>query len=308
MKNSNLDAFLIIAFLIFVMLVTPRDNTRKQNSFWAVSTSTISSSSLKESSSRDLLKDYPDIEISIDEGNASYAYQPHQEYITLYNEGEGPINITGWKLRNGKDKRSYEVYGKLQRFSADIALIPQGSLILMPSGESAKKDIVLAPGEKAVITTGKPGASSPYAITSFKENTCTGYLENLEDYAFRPALQNNCPRPREEPGLLNMDAKCRKFVEKLSSCRTPEFDRLDEEGYPCETCVDGENLSSSCAKYVKEHFSYKGCLAHHAGDQNFSSGRTWRIFLGRSWEMWAEDYESIELFDRFDNLISSESY
>jgi hypothetical protein len=311
---GNLDAYLILAFLIFVLIVTPRGKDGK-GFFGLNSTSTASRSSessnrtsYSSSNSNSSRGTESGPEIDIDEGNADRAYQPYQEYIVLENDGDTAVNITGWKLRNGKDKRAYSVYGSLQRFSADVALIPQGTLLLQPKGDSLQQDIILGPNEEAIVTTGITGVRSPYRIQSFKENICTGYIEKLDDYAFQPALQNSCPDPSQEPGLDALDIPCRKFVESLSSCKTPKFDRVDEDGYACDTCLDGEVLTHACAAYIKRHFSYDGCIAYHAGDPDFSSVGRWRIFLGRGWEMWAEDYESIELFDRFDNLVSSESY
>jgi hypothetical protein len=245
--------------------------------------------------------------ISLGSGNASYSYQPYEEYITIENRGDSPVNITGWQLRNGKDKRQYYLGGSLQRFSADLAAIPQALRYLPTSGSGAYQNVVLERGERAIVTTGLPGIRSPYPVTSFKENICSGYLENMPEYAFVPPLTNNCPRPALEPGVEALDSQCRDFISTLSSCQIPRFDKKDQSGEPCDNCVNGRKISSPCVSFIKEHFTYRGCLAYHGGDANFS-GRTWRVFLGRGWEMWAEDYESIELFNTAGQLVDFQNY
>ena len=248
-----------------------------------------------------------EIEVSLSLGNASRAYQSFEEYIVVNNRGREPINITGWYLKNAKDRRPYNIGGELRYFVSDIAYIGKATPFLSPSGNNIMLDIILDRGERAIITTGNIAVQTPYKIVSFKENICSGYLENMEEYNFTPSLSRDCPRPSEESGLDRLDVECRKFVERLSSCRTPEFDTRDEDGSICRNCVNGTPLSNACVAYIKERFSYAGCIAHHVNDEDFY-GDTWRIFLSRGWEMWAEEYETIEIFDRFGRLISSRSY
>lgn len=310
--TGNLDAVVILAFLALIILISPQGRgSSTGSSVGRFFSPTLSSSGSGEISSETIgsaPSNFSSRGLSLSSGNASSVYQPYEEYIVLENNSDTAVNITGWQLKNGKDKRTYDRGGNLQRFSADIAFIPQATLSLSPTGGSVMQDVVLDKGERAVITTGSSGIQSPYRITSFKENMCTGYLERLDDYAFSPSLDTSCPRPSEEPGVASLDRACRDFIRSFPSCTTPEFDPREQSGDTCETCIDGQRLSSACAAFIKTHFSYHGCLAYHAGDPNFSSGDTWRIFLGRSWEMWAEDYESIELFDRSGNLVSSRSY
>lgn len=311
---GNLEGIFIIIFLIFIMLVTPRSTGPNRGLFSSPTVTGVSSASNFSSGTslrgsiegQTVSSSYRTV--AVGQGNASYEYQPYKEYITVENWGDKPVNITGWTLKNGKDRRTYDLQGQLQRFSADVARIPQAAPLLLPSGGSPLQDVVLARGERAVITTGTVGVTSPYRITSFKENACTGYLEYHPDYAFDPPLQISCPQPSREPGIEGLETSCRLFIETLSSCTTPVFDAKDDKGDSCETCIRGERLSSSCAAFIKEHFSYRGCVAYHAGDPGFSSGRTWRVFLGRGWEMWAENYETIELFDAQGLLAAFQNY
>lgn len=245
--------------------------------------------------------------ISLGTGNASYSYQPYEEYITIDNRGRESVDITGWQLRNGKDKRAYDIGGSLKYFPADTAFIGQAATFVSSSGLNKFQNVVLKESETAIITTGSVGSQVPYKIVSFKENICSGFLEDLPEYTFTPPLERNCPRPADEPGVNALDTECRKFIERMASCRTPEFNTRDREGEICYNCVDGRLLSSSCVAFIKNHFNYGSCIANHANNLNFS-GRTWRIFLGRGWEMWAEDYETIMLFDQLERLVDERSY
>ena len=295
-----MDALFILAFVIFVMFATSREEKGWSNSSpsfnWSSGGSTIQTSSIGAYRS-----------LALNSGNASYEDEAYKEYIELDNWGDTNLNITGWTLKNGKDKRTYASGDSLQQFSADVATIPQGTKLLRAQGGSAMGDIVLEPGERAIITTGYIGVNSPIQITSFKETSCTGYIEGLPEYAFTPTLSTSCPSPSREPGLANLDRDCQDYISGLSSCNTPEWSAKDSNGETCTTCIRGRRLSNQCAAFIKEHFSYQGCVAYHASDKDFSK-KTWRIFLGRAWQMWSDKYETINIFDRAGNLVTGREY
>ncbi|MDO8565082.1 MAG: hypothetical protein Q7R67_00415 [bacterium] len=313
--EGDLDGIVILAVLLIIIWVTPKSHTPSETGIWTPG-ATISSYGTDNNTSRGTVSgttlssagaSRSAQSVSLGTGNASYSYQPYEEYVTIENYGRNPIDITGWQLKNGKDQRPYNLGGTLQRFSADIAVIPRATLFLSPTGQSALSNVVLGDGEKAIVTTGGVSVTSPYRIVSFKENICTGYIETHPDYAFTPSLTQNCPRPLDEPGVKNLPTECRDFMNTLSSCRIPEFGGKDSEGEYCENCVQGKLLPSSCVAFVREHFTYQGCVANHRNDPGFE-GRTWRIFLGRGWEMWNKDYESIELFDNLGQLVDFKNY
>ena len=287
--ESEVAGILVLAILILIVLISPKSTSTNTGSAWQLGPGTEISKSQENYGSGAVNYDAtkPQVvnsnykgNISISSGNASYTYQPYEEYIALDNYSSSPINITGWQLRNGKDRRTYYNGGSLQRFSADIATIPQATAFLSPTGNFSFQDVILKDGERVIITTGTIGVNTPYKIVSFKENMCTGYIEALSDYTFSPPLTQNCPRPGSDLGVSSLDIQCRTFINNLSSCRTPEFNPTTKDGASCNTCVNGTLLSSQCADFVKEHYNYKGCVAYHSSDTNFS-GRTWRIFLGR---------------------------
>ena len=299
MKNDNLIGVVILIVLIVVVIAMPKgpqNSSSNSNSY--IPGKSVTPITLESSYTKD---------ISISTGNAAYAYQPYEEYITIYNRSRNPIDITNWQLRNAKDERAYDIGGSLRYFAEDRATIGQATLILSPTGNNFFQDVVLGAGETAIVTTGKIGSQVPYKIVSFKENMCSGYLEDLPEYAFTPTLNRNCPRPADEPGLEAQDSECRKYIERMQSCHTPKFDTRDKDGDICTNCVDGKPLSNSCVAFIKNHFNYGSCIAYHAGDAKFS-GQTWRVFLGQSGEMWAKDYETIKLFDLLGKLVTSRSY
>src|SRR5688500_2922125 len=125
--SSNMEAMAILlgVFLIMITGVSHRDSDSSpllpdassggQNTSNAVTQSAPTSGS-----------------ISISSGNASYAYQPYEEYISIYNSGNTSVDITGWRLQNAKDTRPYDQGGTLRRLSADSVTIPRAALLLSP--------------------------------------------------------------------------------------------------------------------------------------------------------------------------------
>lgn len=299
--NSNMEGVIILAILIVIVIIMPKGPQSSK-------TNNPQSNRTNSSGENVVTSKSPEAQnISLSTGNASYAYQSYEEYITLYNRGRNSVDITGWQLKNGKDKRAYSLGGELKYFPRDTASIPRATLFVSPAGNNLLQNVVLESGETAIITTGLITSQLPYKIISFKENICSGYLEDMPEYEFTPSLSRNCPRPADEIGVKELDTECRNFINRMSSCRTPEFETRDRDGDICHSCVDDKPLSSSCVAFIKNHFNYNSCIANHRNDPEFL-GKTWRIFLGKGWEMWAKQYETIELFDLFGKLVTSRSY
>ncbi len=308
---------LLAIFLLFILPKTPPGPTTNLPSLSGKTYPTeYQSPNTNEPNTNNVVKNSSfSNTISIYSGNAPYSYQPADEYITLTNNSDKPITLTGWALQNAKGDRTYVLGGSVQRYVSDSVVIPTGVHILSPTGNNQLENIVLKPSESAVVTTGSIGVVTPYKIVSFKENLCTGYIQNLPDYSFTPPLQSNCVSPRNEPGVRNLDTQCQDYISSMSSCHTPKYDTVDtqgrtadRQGNTCNGCVDGNNtLSNSCISFIKAHFSYQGCLAYHQNDSNFSS-RNWRIYLNKQWELWAKSYETISLFDAYEKLVNYQSY
>jgi hypothetical protein len=210
--------------------------------------------------------------------NASSS-NPSNEYVQLSlspNAGT-PVSITGWQFVS-------EATGK-------AAVIPRGTAIPTSGIVNAQQPIVLSPGERAIITTGR----SPIG-TSFRENICTGYFETFQD--FSPSLPQNCPSPRDElekyyQGTYIRDASCLDFVNRQSRCQAVLF--------PPRT------LSQACRTFVLEHLNYNGCVRSHQNDPDFN-GATWRIYLGLNKHLWRDRYEVVKLWDSERRTVDAFSY
>lgn len=244
--------------------------------------------------------------IKIGRGNGSNEDSPRYEYVTLKNVSDSErINITGWSLKNGKDKKYYPVNDKQVKGTSNKVAIPKGTLIFVPNGINPQEDIVLNPKDEAIITTG-----APFGVkTSFRENICSGYIQEAEDYNYRPSLNMNCPSPQDEKDVDSLDDTCYKFVSRMSSCHTPEFKSvvyINRE--PFTGYVDNVgNLTYSCKEFIKKNYNYNSCVLNHLSDEDFFE-KKWRVFLSFPWELWAKDRETITLYDSEGKVVDEIVY
>ena len=246
--------------------------------------------------------------ISIGSGNASYEIDPFSEYIVLEARGDEKINISGWSLKNSKDTKTYEISGNTIHFNIDSMMIPKAATYISPTGNNNFVDIVLDAGDRVIVSSGTLGINSPYKIINFRENKCSGYLEKLPEYKFIPSLETNCPSLKREVGFNDLNQQCKDYVSTISSCHTPKFNGSNQKGEVCSGCVDNKaNLSNSCVNFIRQHSSYEMCINDHKNDSDFNY-RTWRIFLGRSFEMWSKSDETISLLDNMGKLVNYISY
>jgi hypothetical protein len=209
------------------------------------------------------------------------ATDPEQEYVTLYASGSQSVDITGWRLVSGSSGRG--------------ARIPEGAALPSRGRVNDTGRIILNPGEEAIVITGE----SPNGV-SFKENMCTGYLEQSQ--TFYPALQTQCPAPYEEfdrffTGNELRDQKCYDRVRSTSSCMTP----------------DDDGMSGACLRLIDEYLSYNGCVEKHRNDSRFA-GRTWRIYLeyedrdGDPAELWKPNRDAVKLIDADGKTVDLHTY
>lgn len=203
---------------------------------------------------------------------------PDGEYVVINysSSGRTPLSTSGWKLVSNESKKS--------------ALIPQGASTPRSGRVNTLASITLSPGEQMIVVSGR----SPVGI-SFRENKCTGYFEERQD--FHPALFLNCPTPSQEfsrfyRGDDNTDS-CINYVRSIPYCAT-------------ETRTS-TSVSSSCEQFVEEHLNYNSCVDAHQGDADFN-GTVWRVFLGERNELWRRDRETILLLDAENKVIDALTY
>lgn len=207
---------------------------------------------------------------------------PDREYLTLsLNKNSAPVNISSWYL---------ESYVTEKRVA-----IPDGTEIFKAGGAlNQTRPIILKPGGRAFLITGE----SPVGV-SLKENSCTGYLREDED--FYPRLSYNCPYPKElmeRYGDIELDDdSCYDFVSRVGRCRTIEDDdeRLD-------------SISGKCERFIKTYLNYNSCVEAFSWRTDFYDEDDWYIYFERDEEKWRRKREIIRLIDEFDEVVAVLEY
>lgn len=204
---------------------------------------------------------------------------PGNEYVELsvaQNAGV-PVDLTGWTIESGA--------------TGNAAVIPKGTEVPTSGIVNAIQDIVLNPGESAVLVSGQ----SPIGA-SFRENKCTGYFGDFQ--TFSPPLPQNCPDPSDELDSFYgadyiRDEECIDYVKTLSRCQA--------------ALTPPAGASSACQSFIINYLNYNGCVTAHQNDADFE-GDTWRIYLGRSTSMWRTQNEVVKLIDASGNTVDEFSY
>lgn len=204
---------------------------------------------------------------------------PRNEYVEIsVSQNAGiPINLSEWTLASDA--------------SGSSVIIPKGTEVPTSGVVNAAQDIVLAPGERALIISGQ----SPIGA-SFRENKCIGYFSTFQ--RFSPPLPQNCPDPSSELSSFYgtdyiRDASCIDYVNKLSRCQVALSPPV--------------NISGACQSFSVKYFNYNGCVDAHKNDADFD-GDTWRIYLGRTGSMWRTRHEIVKLLDVHGKTVDAFSY
>ena len=204
---------------------------------------------------------------------------PANEYVQLSvaQNASVPVVVSGWKLVS-------EATGK-------VAVIPKGTRVPTSGIVNQMQDIVLTPGERAIIVSGRPPIG-----TSFRENKCTGYLSTFQQ--FSPSLPLNCPAPQDEFDAFYgpysvRDPDCIDYVDTLSRCQAVLFPSTDR--------------TRACRAFVVQHLNYNGCVTTHRNDPDFD-GSVWRIYLGRDKHLWRSEHEVVKLLDANNRTVDAFSY
>lgn len=204
---------------------------------------------------------------------------PGNEYVELsvaQNAGV-PVDLTGWTL--------------LSEATGAAAVIPKGTEVPTSGIVNDVQDIVLTPGENAILVSGQ----SPIGA-SFRENKCIGYFSDFQ--TFSPPLPQDCPEPSDQLDSFYginyiRDEACIDYVKTLSRCQV--------------ALTPPAGTSSACQSFVVNYLNYNGCLNAHQNDADFE-GDTWRIYLGRSTSMWRTQNEVVKLLDAKGNTVDEFSY
>jgi hypothetical protein len=215
-------------------------------------------------------------------GNVSETV-PKYEHLLLEasEENTSGITISGWKIE------SY--------VSDEEAIIPKGDRVLEDPYKPIKESIVLLPGETAYLVTG-----DTFLNISFRENICTGYLD--ERGTIYPSLGTSCPAPIDEMeasgeiGRGNDD--CYDFVETIGVCETPSKKVVD----------DTPRLGGTCRDFVLETLNHDDCVRLHKNDPLFTEEGYWLIYLEESTDLWRDEREIIRLLDTEGRVVDVIEY
>ena len=251
-------------------------------------------------------------QVEIRRGSAAKTYQPGEEYIILEagRRNKEAINITGWVLENNASKRLHPTSGTAFKGISKRISIPAGSNYFLARQGETTSSILLEPGFRAIVTTGTvPNIFDIPIKVSFRTNICTGYLNDITNYDFKPTLKRNCPDPEKELSQVVLENKCYDYIDSLRRCHTPDTDSFrNRDGELVTKHLDKvTGLSNQCRSFVFGHYSYHSCIANHLSDPDFL-GTEWRIYLKQNFELWVEDHEVITLYDAQNRLVDQLSY
>lgn len=195
------------------------------------------------------------------------------EYVILSATGSGSVSLAGWSLRS--------------RETGQGAVLPAAAEVPSSGNVNTLAAVSLAPGQQAIVSSGR----SPVGV-SFRENLCTGYFEERQD--FKPALPQSCPTPYQELTRFaqGYSEQCAAYIRSFAYCGTDSDER---------------SPGGSCEAFAEEYLNYNGCVDAHAQDSNFA-GTTWRIFLGSGDELWRNNRDVIDLIDANGTVVDSLSY
>ena len=205
-----------------------------------------------------------------------------EEYVELSvaDNASAPVDITGWILGSGA--------------TGNEAVIPRGTAVPTSGVVNATSDIVLNPGDSAIVVSG----ISPVGA-SFRENKCIGYFGSAQ--TFTPPLPTDCPSAADELTMFYgkpyiHDPTCIDYADSLAPCQIP-------------TPAGSAPLSLACQDFLETHLNYNDCVITHGNDSDFA-GTIWHIYLGRANDqpLWRENHEVVELLDRNDYTVDAFTY
>jgi len=190
------------------------------------------------------------------------------------------------------DAKKSEVLSGLSLKSGALGIsviIPDATTIPLQGVVYRTEPVKLNPGDRAIISTGR----SPLG-TSFEVNLCSGYLNQFQEYV--PDLRRDCPTPIDELKLAGPynESMCRDFVDSIPRCTTSRT-------------APPSTLSSSCRAFVIEKLTYNSCVTRHKNDTDFLTGE-WRLFLGRTEELWKNKQEIIRLMNTKGETLDAITY
>lgn len=202
------------------------------------------------------------------------------EFVTLEAnyQNTAPVSLAGWTLQSAVT-------------SVRVPL-PQAAPLFIGGVLNAASPVTLSPGEQAIVVSGR----SPVGV-SFRENKCTGYLNELQ--SFVPQLERNCPVPADDLSITaeNIRAygdECIDYAKNLAQCHFPGLDQAP-------------SVLPDCKALLLNRFSYNGCVQSHKLDTGFQS-KTWRLYFGVGTNLWRDTHDVVRLLDEEGRTVDVLTY
>lgn len=198
---------------------------------------------------------------------------PEYEYIYIdaATSNGSAVDLSGWSVES--------------LVSRTRVYFPPAVLLLKMAAQNVTSPVYLAPGEYAILHTGRSPVGS-----SFHTNRCIGYLEQFND--FTPHLPYSCPHPSE---ILPAT------VENIRAYGSECVDFFASTAQQCTTYVTAmpAELLPVCRELVAHKLNYNTCLSDvYSGEgyDVFNNGG-WYLYLNNTAELWNNEYEILRLLD-----------
>lgn len=308
----DLFMFVGLIVLLFIVWASTGGPERATNGVRSIERGT-SQSSIGENV-RDVARDVKDIEERLEEIRIEGVASPYrdlvsfaggsprnelavEEYVRIRATGRlaSPINVTGWRVES--------------LLTGHYGTIPGGTPLPFAGVVNSVSPIFLESGELAIIGSGRP----PFGV-SFRENICTGYLDQVN--RFTPKLSERCPDPDDEfkkfsnyipegPRDEDFD-QCIRYVRRIDRCEVVRENFRERHPKPSPSGVDLP-LAEECSAFIEDNLTYQGCVQNHLSSPAFYQ-REWRVFLGSFSELWREDHEVLRLLDAEGRVVDVWQY
>lgn len=207
-----------------------------------------------------------------------YSDNVNYEYVTIQNNdyaAKAPIPVTGWRIEN-EHGTGYAI----------------GGASPIPGINDAAERIILPYLGTVYVHTGTHNGG-----LSFRENACTGYLNETD--TFYPALLYMCPAipSRQELRDRGLNDACINFIQGKSSCRAVNI-------VPYPKSVE---VGSACIEYIQETFNYAGCVRIHRAEAIFFRDQ-WHVYFNRTEKLFSSTYARLIIKDENGKIVQELTY
>ena len=222
-----------------------------------------------------------------------------KKYSYLESSSPDPSKEMIYIIANIRNKEPVNISGMILQslITGNVAIIPKGVKLYKLGQVNAVEDIMLKPGQAALVYTG----ASPLSV-SFLENKCMGYLNNLN--SFNPPLSKLwCPSPQSlVPNTVDNIKKygdvCMDAVRDLQKC---EYFTSENKYY--------NQVSPQCRSKLTNELTYEACVITSVNDKDFFPvNASWRAYLELPQRLWKDKYEVIKLMDKDGKTVFVTSY